>query len=253
MKSSTFSLRFALAFAALASQACLYPKPVGNDRDGSAADAASDGQVVSDGSVHCVGDDGRTHAAGESFPSADGCNTCSCDAMGRVICTQRACLPDAGSSSDASPRPDSGARTCTSNAQCGSGEMCAGPEGCGVPWTCVAATGCTADFAPFCSCRGVTVHGSSSCPPEPFMHRGECATSSDAGADPDANTSGGCMRTGCSGQLCAAEPLGSTCEFLPEYACYRAAACERQGDGTCGFTPSPSLTACINAARGADR
>ena len=36
--------------------------------------------------------DGKTHAVGESFPSTDGCNTCSCTETG-VACTQRACAP----------------------------------------------------------------------------------------------------------------------------------------------------------------
>src|SRR5690606_32230245 len=48
-----------------------------------------------------------------------------------------------------------------------------------------------------------------------------------------------CVVGGCSGQLCYEEGSGggiSTCEFLPEYACYDAAACERQADGACGWT-----------------
>lgn len=242
MKSPIASLAFVLSFTALSTQGCLYPKPVGNDRDAS-ADSSADGGVV------CVGDDGRTHRPGESFSSADGCNTCSCDEMGRVACTARACVPTDVSQGDAtSPGDGSSPRTCRQQSDCSGGEMCIGPEGCGVPWTCVPSMGCTADFAPFCSCRGVTVHGSSSCPPEPYAHRGACAT--DAGAPSDSgNNSGGCMRTGCSGQLCADMPLGSTCEFRAEYACYASASCERQTDGTCGWTPTPALTACITAAR----
>ena len=37
----------------------------------------------------------------------------------------------------------------------------------------------------------------------------------------------------------------STCEFKQEYACYGSAACERQPDGTCGWTQSAELTACL--------
>ncbi|MEO8214901.1 MAG: hypothetical protein ABI560_16990, partial [Myxococcales bacterium] len=40
--------------------------------------------------------------------------------------------------------------------------------------------------------------------------------------------------------------MSSTCEFRPEYACYQSAACERQGDGRCGFTPSDALTRCLD-------
>jgi hypothetical protein len=39
---------------------------------------------------------GKPHAAGESFPSTDGCNTCTCDISGSVGCTLMACLRDAG-------------------------------------------------------------------------------------------------------------------------------------------------------------
>jgi hypothetical protein len=61
-----------------------------------------------------------------------------------------------------------------------------------------------------------------------------------------------CFRGGCSNQLCSDQPgLGSTCEWRAEYACYQQAACERQPNGTCGHTPSATLTACLaNAADG---
>jgi len=36
--------------------------------------------------------DGDTYNPGESFPSTDGCNTCSCGSTGKVACTKRACL-----------------------------------------------------------------------------------------------------------------------------------------------------------------
>ena len=57
----------------------------------------------------------------------------------------------------------------------------------------------------------------------------------------------GCVKGGCSGTVCA-EPgneVVTTCEFKPEYACYRDASCERQGDGHCGWTQTPRLTACL--------
>lgn len=71
-------------------------------------------------------------------------------------------------------------------------------------------------------------------------------TRDDAEPSPDAARAG-CAPTGCSGQICA--ELGSeimtTCEFRPEYVCYRAAVCERQADGECGFTDTPELRACL--------
>ncbi len=55
-----------------------------------------------------------------------------------------------------------------------------------------------------------------------------------------------CIVTGCSGQLCADEPLATTCEWLPQYACYRDARCGRFGPGgACAWEPTPELAACL--------
>ena len=58
-----------------------------------------------------------------------------------------------------------------------------------------------------------------------------------------------CMKTGCSRQVCADEEVVTTCEFKPEYECYKEAACERQKSGECGFTQTPKLVACLKRAR----
>lgn len=58
-----------------------------------------------------------------------------------------------------------------------------------------------------------------------------------------------CMKTGCSGQVCSDHEVISTCEYKPEYECYRKATCERQANGDCGFTPTPELTACLKRNR----
>ena len=58
-----------------------------------------------------------------------------------------------------------------------------------------------------------------------------------------------CMKTGCSSQVCSDEEVMTTCEFKPEYECYRKAACERQKSGDCGFTQTPELVACLKRAR----
>lgn len=60
-------------------------------------------------------------------------------------------------------------------------------------------------------------------------------------------TASDCVKTGCSGTVCA-EPgkeVVTTCEYKAEYACYADAACERQGDGSCGWTSTAKLTDCI--------
>jgi eight-cysteine-cluster-containing protein len=58
---------------------------------------------------------------------------------------------------------------------------------------------------------------------------------------------GACITTGCSGIVCA-EPgkeVMTTCEYKAEYGCYKTAKCERQANGSCGWTESPELTACL--------
>jgi hypothetical protein len=54
-----------------------------------------------------------------------------------------------------------------------------------------------------------------------------------------------CFKTGCSGQVCADEEVITTCEFKPEYECYKRAKCERQANGQCGFTDTPELRRCL--------
>lgn len=57
-----------------------------------------------------------------------------------------------------------------------------------------------------------------------------------------------CMRTGCSGTICASEDIATTCEYLPEYACYdepkTSCGCN---NGFCGFDQTPELASCLNA------
>jgi eight-cysteine-cluster-containing protein len=62
-----------------------------------------------------------------------------------------------------------------------------------------------------------------------------------------------CKVTGCSGQICADEDVVTTCEYKPEYACYKTAKCERQEDGKCGWTPSEDLVACLYNAWGTEQ
>jgi hypothetical protein len=59
-----------------------------------------------------------------------------------------------------------------------------------------------------------------------------------------------CMKTGCSSQVCSDQEVITTCEFRPEYECYRRAACERQRNGECGFTMTRELSDCLRRARG---
>jgi hypothetical protein len=54
-----------------------------------------------------------------------------------------------------------------------------------------------------------------------------------------------CMKTGCSGEICADEEKMSTCVYRSEYACYKKARCERQQNGNCGFTQTAELQSCL--------
>jgi hypothetical protein len=60
------------------------------------------------------------------------------------------------------------------------------------------------------------------------------------------STAKSCRPTGCSSQICSDEDIASTCEFRPEYACYKNGECKRQANGQCGWTQSAALLACLN-------
>jgi len=63
----------------------------------------------------------------------------------------------------------------------------------------------------------------------------------------DKNVLEECRATGCSGQICAEEEIMTTCEFLPEYTCYKTARCERQSDGQCDWKQTPELNSCLES------
>jgi hypothetical protein len=58
-------------------------------------------------------------------------------------------------------------------------------------------------------------------------------------------TPGACMVTGCSGQVCASEPVITTCEYTCSYGCYQYAVCEQQATGACGWTSTPEFESCL--------
>ena len=57
-----------------------------------------------------------------------------------------------------------------------------------------------------------------------------------------------CVASGCSGEVCADEARVSPCIFRPEFACYKKTTCERQADGACGWTMTPTVQACLAKA-----
>lgn len=54
-----------------------------------------------------------------------------------------------------------------------------------------------------------------------------------------------CMKTGCSGEICAEEEMMSPCIYRKEFECYKKARCERQANGNCGFTQTTELQTCL--------
>jgi len=54
-----------------------------------------------------------------------------------------------------------------------------------------------------------------------------------------------CQPQGCSGQVCAAEPVITTCEFWPWYTCYQLTTCRTQADGACGWDQTPEYLDCL--------
>lgn len=123
---------------------------------------------------------------------------------------------------------------CDSEADCFVGDACAqwcvpGPVHCDCPGV----------FEPVCGEDGRNYINAceTGCARVGVRHRGYCE-------EPPGR---GCVRAGCSGQLCVEEGMDivSTCEWRPVYACYQQATCERQQNGQCGFTPTHELVECL--------
>jgi|TARA_B100002003_G_C14015857_1_gene490048 eight-cysteine-cluster-containing protein len=74
---------------------------------------------------------------------------------------------------------------------------------------------------------------------EPLPRVSECITDRD------------CVKGGCSGTICQSkdsEPIFSTCEFLPEYSCYKQINCGCV-NGKCGWDRTPGFDRCVKEAR----
>lgn len=164
---------------------------------------------------------------------------CSCIASTQVRCLANPCdvsrcnVPDATCSANycggcsAEWRDSDGARVCqTDTATCEDPDrryIGRGPDACNtVRFACEPGTQA---FFDDCGCGCLTQHPSIVEP---------------------------CRTGGCSGELCL-DPddpnMVSACVFRPEYACYRNATCEPQASGTCGYTQTPELSSCLEAAR----
>jgi hypothetical protein len=62
----------------------------------------------------------------------------------------------------------------------------------------------------------------------------------------------GCKVSGCSAQYCqnaGEEDMMSTCEWTAAYQCYQSARCEKQDSGSCGWSQTSDLKACLANAK----
>ena len=63
-----------------------------------------------------------------------------------------------------------------------------------------------------------------------------------------------CMTGGCSGTICQSknsEPIITTCEYLPEYACYKGINCGCV-KGRCEWDKTAAFDRCVEEARKSD-
>lgn len=61
----------------------------------------------------------------------------------------------------------------------------------------------------------------------------------------------GCITGGCSGTICQsknAEPIFTTCEYLPEYACYKQISCKCI-ENKCRWEKTAEFEECVLEAR----
>jgi hypothetical protein len=65
------------------------------------------------------------------------------------------------------------------------------------------------------------------------------------GSESTVASTSGCVISGCSAQICADEEMASTCEYRPEYNCYKAARCEKNSAGQCAWVDTPTLRRCL--------
>jgi Kazal-type serine protease inhibitor-like protein len=175
--------------------------------------------------------DGVVHQAGDSFPSSDGCNQCSCGDDGSVACTERACLNVCGGLTGASC-PEGQYCSFPPEAQCGAADqtgICAAqPEAC------------TFQYDPVCGCDGRT-HGnacSAASSGVSVAFAGECE------AQPECSSDGDCPIPPC---VCLDENADGVCEnecavpLCVRGQCTYVSPTQLQlGDSCGGFRPAGS-------------
>lgn len=83
--------------------------------------------------------------------------------------------------------------------------------------------------------------------------REQCLALNTAGPQGECSVDSDCARAGCSSQLCVpaseAPGIATTCEYLPEYACYAQTTCGCV-EGRCAWRETPEFLNCLDRTRG---
>jgi len=178
-------------------------------------------------------------ADGATRPAEDGCNSCTC-IEGSWACTDAAC---------ACPAPTTQETGC--NAVVVWAKAPATGECCMYGTACEAPVGWPQYYSAF-ECENACVEGETR-RAQDGCNTCECMTDNtwactDIACDPvrTCATDKDCVVSGCSGEICAVEPIGTTCEWREEYACYAPeitnCGCNQ---GTCGWAVTPELESCL--------
>lgn len=116
-----------------------------------------------------------------------------------------------------------------------------------LPWKGVIPAGVAGALFALAGCTDLGPRSRDADPQEPETAGGGGEALGEGSAE--AIATGGCLVTGCGGQVCAAQRVMTTCEWRDAYACYRShGTCERDARGQCGWRQTPELAACLRAA-----
>ena len=221
---------------------------------------------------------GEHYAAGDSFKSSDGCNDCSCQTDGSVVCTKRACVPQSCGGLQGKACPDKQFCDFAPEAQCGAADQ----TGTCKPLPEV----CPELYSPVCGCddktygnrceanvAGVSVRKSGECEAKGCDYGGKHYNPGDGFPSTDGCNSCGCQQDGsvvCTTRACAAQTCGGLqgtacpdkhyCDFVPEARCgaadqtgtckARPEICEKIYKPVCGCDDKTYGNACEAASAG---